>query len=100
MESESIRLNFVEIFAPPKTAIELFAFSFTFDRAVSSSSKRNPAQASSENVITPVVEAWALWEVANASMTNTSAKAANLFDNSISLFFSPILNRVFSIIEI
>ena len=83
MESESIRLNFVEIFAPPKTAIELFAFSFTFDRAVSSSSKRNPAQASSENVITPVVEAWAHASTTGVITFSDDACAGFLLDEEL-----------------
>ena len=99
LESELIRLSLVDIFAPPRIATEFFESSFTLDKALNSSSSNRPAQALSEKVITPVVDACALWDVANASITNKSAKLANLLDKLVSLVFSPILNRVFSITE-
>ena len=79
-------------------AIDLFLSSFTFNKALSSSSSKNPAHATSEKEITPVVDACALCEVAKASITKRSARSENLLERVGSLFFSPILNLVFSII--
>ena len=60
LERELMRLNLVDIFAPPRIATEFFDSSFALDKAFSSSSSNKPAQASVEKVITPVVEACAL----------------------------------------
>ena len=50
LERELMRLNLVDIFAPPRIATEFFESSFTLVKAFNSSSSNNPAQESLEKL--------------------------------------------------
>ena len=71
-------------------------------RALSASTSffiKNPATAGRNRAI-PEIEAWALCAAPKASSTYKSASDARFLANSLSLFFSPGLNRKFSSIII